>query len=152
MVRAVVAVLLLVAVAGCGGDDDDASTEQFAADANRICREGEARLNEVVDEARAAGDPQEAAAAVLERGTEAYAPYMERLRELQPPEDLRDDWTAFLDGVQEAFDLFPQLADATRSGDREQLEQLAGRFEGIARDTRPFAEEHGLRDCLPDEP
>jgi hypothetical protein len=143
MVRTAAAVaLLLAALAGCGGSD---GADEFAADANRICREGEARLAEVVEEAGSD------ASAVLERGTEAYEPYMARLRRLRPPEDLREDWTAFLDRVQEAFDLFPRLAEATRTADAQELSELAERFEAIASATRPFAEQHGLDDCLPED-
>jgi hypothetical protein len=141
MLRAAAIALLLVALTGCGGSDGDG---EFSANANRICREAEAQLAEVVEQAQ--GDP----AVVLQRGLEAYAPYMDRLRALDVPDDLRADWTAFLDGVQEAFDLFPRLATATRTADAQDLSELADRFEAIARDTRPFAEQHGLDDCLPD--
>jgi hypothetical protein len=72
------------------------------------------------------------------------------LRELDAPEDLQADWDAFLDQVNEAYDLFPQLADATREGDRAQLGELAQRFQEIARQTRPFAEDNDLTDCLPE--
>jgi hypothetical protein len=148
--------IALALVAGCGGGDD-ASTEEFVADANRICREGEQRLQEVTREQQeAAGDldsleeQQEAVATALERSAEAYAPYMERLRALQPPADLAEGWTSFLDGVQRAFDLIPELADATRADQRETLRELSEEFTRIARETQPFAEDHRLDDCLPD--
>jgi hypothetical protein len=153
MKRTVLALLLVALAAGCGGSDDDApSGDEFADSANRICREAEARIAEIVEETRgrAGLDPDEAAIEVLERGTEAYGPYMDRLRDLTPPEDLRGEWESFLDGVQEAFDLFPRLAAATRSRDREELSELTTRFAQIAGDTRPFAQEHGLADCLPE--
>jgi hypothetical protein len=149
--------LALALLAGCGGDDR-ASTEAFVADANRICREGEARLQEVTREQQeAAGEldsleeQQEAVASALERSAEAYAPYMERLRALKPPSDLAEPWTSFLDGVERAFDLIPELADATRGNDRDRLRELSEEFTRIARETRPFAEEHRLDDCLPDQ-
>jgi hypothetical protein len=87
----------------------------------------------------------------LEETADAYAPYLERLRALEPPSELEQDWTSFLDGVESAFDQIPELADATRAGDRGRLRQLSEEFTRIARETRPFAEQHGLDDCLPDE-
>jgi hypothetical protein len=36
-------VLAMTVLAGCGGGDD-ASTEDFVADANKICREGAAKI------------------------------------------------------------------------------------------------------------
>ena len=128
------------------------------ADANRICREGEAKIQEVTREQQeAAGNPEsleeqrQVVATTLERTAEAYEPYMERLRALDPPSDLDENWTSFLDGVERAFDLIPELADATRAGDQEKLTELSEEFTRIARETRPFAEDNRLDDCLPDE-
>jgi len=149
--------LALALLAGCGGDDSS-STGDFVADANKICREGEAKIQEVTrEESEAAGKPQSleeqrrVVATVLESTAEAYEPYMERLRALEPPSDLEANWTSFLDGVERAFDMIPELADATRAGDEKRLEELSGEFTQIARDTRPFAEDNRLDDCLPDQ-
>jgi predicted nuclease with TOPRIM domain len=155
MGRCAVLVLTLALLAGCGGGDDDGpSKERFVADANRICREGEARIADVTREQRgrlrdAVADRQ-AIADVLEATTAAYEPYFERLRALDAPSELEEGWTRFLDGVGEAFDLIPELADATRERDREKLAELTSRFSEIADETRPFAQQNGLSDCLPD--
>jgi hypothetical protein len=153
----VLLVLALTVAAGCGGGDDS-STEDFVADANRICREGATKIQEVTREQQAAaGDldslekQRDAVASTLERTAEAYAPYMERLRALDPPSDLDESWTSFLDGVQRAFDLIPDLADATRTADQKRLTELSEEFTQIARETRPFAEDNRLDDCLPDQ-
>jgi outer membrane murein-binding lipoprotein Lpp len=150
-------VLSLTVLAGCGGGDD-ASTEDFVADANRICREGAAKIQEVTQEQqKAAGEldslekQREAVATTLEATGEAYAPYMDRLRALDPPADLDANWKSFLDGVGRAFDLIPDLAAATRAGDQKRLTELSEEFTQIARDTRPFAEDNRLDDCLPDQ-
>ena len=149
--------LALALLAGCGGDDSS-STGDFVADANKICREGEAKIQEVTrEQSEAAGKPESleeqrrVVATVLESTAEAYEPYMERLRALEPPSDLEANWTTFLDGVERAFDMIPELADATRAGDEKRLEELSGEFTQIARDTRPFAEDNRLDDCLPDQ-
>ena len=149
--------LALPILAGCGGDDRS-STGDFVADANKICREGEARIQEVTrEQSEAAGKPQSleeqrrVVATMLERTAEAYEPYMERLRALDPPSDLAENWGNFLDGVERAFDMIPELADATRSGDQKRLTDLSGEFTQIARETRPFAEDNRLDDCLPDQ-
>jgi predicted nuclease with TOPRIM domain len=155
MGRCAVLLLTVALLAGCGGGDDDSpSKERFVADANRICREGEARIADVTREQRgrlreAVGDRQ-AIADVLEATTAAYEPYFERLRALDAPSELEEGWTRFLDGVGEAFDLIPELADATRQRDREALSELTSRFSEIADETRPFAQQNGLSDCLPD--
>jgi hypothetical protein len=145
--------LLLLLIAGCGGSGP--SEQEFADEANRICREGESRVARIVEEEQAriereGGDPQEVTAGVLERSTREYRPYMQRLRDVEAPDDLEDDWASFLDQIEQAFDLFPRLAEATRSGDREEIGELTARFAEIAGDTRPFAERHGLDACLPE--
>jgi hypothetical protein len=141
--------LPLVLLAGCGGGDDSGRTkEQFVADANRICREGEARIAEVARDGAATSG--RAIADRLEATAREYEPYLERLRELEPPGELEQGWSRFLDGVGEAFDLIPPLADATRERDRETLSELTTKFSQIAADTRPFAQENGLSDCLPE--
>jgi hypothetical protein len=156
--------ILLVVLAGCGGGGDDGGNgrdaptkERFVADANRICREGEAKIAEVakaqqgrIGRATTPEAQEKAVADVLETTAEEYQPYMDRLRDLEAPEALAGGWRAFLDGVQEAFDLIPELADATRDGDREKLSELTTRFSQIAGDTRPFAQDNGLSDCLPE--
>jgi hypothetical protein len=149
--------ILALALVGCGGGGGDAN-EELIADANRICREGERRITEVAQaqqaklrQAKTAQAQRRVVAGALEQTAAAYQPYLDRLRGLEPPEELADGWTGFLDGVEEAFDLIPELADATRDGDRVKLAELAEKFTDIARRTRPFAEHNGLDDCLPDE-
>ena len=135
----VILTIALSTLAGCGGGGEGSSTEDFVADANRICREGAAELDEVSREEQAQiGRPdsleeqRQAVAAVLERTAEAYEPYMERLRALEPPADLAESWTSFLDGVGRAFDRIPELADATRTGDQAKLTELSEEFTQIA--------------------
>jgi hypothetical protein len=158
MTRSALFLLIALAlVAGCGGDDRS-STEDFVADANKICREGAQRLEEVTREQQESlGEldslekQQEAVASALESSAKAYEPYMDRLRELEPPSDLAAPWSEFLDGVARAFDLIGDLAEATRANDRDRLRELSAEFTRIARETRPFAEEHRLDECLPDD-
>ena len=170
MTRSLLAlVLTLSLVAGCGGGDDESgggdagggegvTKEQFVSEANRICREGEEKLTGITQDAQReiqqAGsqqEQQEAVADVLDRTVEEYRPVLDDLRAVEAPEELREDWSRFLDGIQEAFDKFPELADATRDGDREKLEELTSDFTRIASDTRPFAERNDLQDCLPEQ-
>jgi hypothetical protein len=141
-------VVPLVLLAGCGGGDEGGQTkERFVADANKICREGEAKIAEVA-RSQSASSRREIAE-VLEATAKEYEPYFERLRALDAPGELEQGWSRFLDGVGEAFDLIPQLADATRDRDRKTLAELTAKFSSIADETRPFAQENGLRDCLP---
>ena len=155
---------VLALLAGCGGGDDGdsgggdgPSREEFVADANEICRDGEEKIQEITSQGQqelqqASSDKQrrDAVGDLLEQTAEEYRPYLDRLNDLEPPEDLAEDWSNFVDGITEAFDLIPELADATRENDKQKLSELTRKFSAIAEETRPFAERAGLDDCLPD--
>jgi len=162
-----IAAVGLSALTGCGGDDDGGggdgggggpSREEFIADANAICKEGEAKIDEVtgdgeqqLQQATSDDERRQVVGDLLEDTAEAYGPYLERLRDLEAPDDLADDWQSFIDGISGAFDKIPDLAEATRDGDEQRLSELTSEFSEIAEDTRPFAERHELNECLPDE-
>jgi hypothetical protein len=165
MTRAVLTLALgLALLAGCGGSGDDGngggdkmSRDEFVSKANEICREGAEKINaktqeiqDKIQQAKGAEEQQKAVADVLEDTAKEYDPYLERLGDLQPPDEISGDWEKFLRGVNDAFDLIPDLADATRDGDREKLSELTTRFSQIAGDTRPFAQKYQLNDCLPE--
>ena len=131
---------------------------EFVSEANKICREGSEKINgqteeiqKKIQEAGADAEAQQKAVAdVLEDTAKEYDPYLEQLEDLNPPEDSQADWDKFVDGISDAFDLIPELADATRDGDREKLQEPDDEFTQIAEDTRPFASKYKLDDCLPD--
>jgi hypothetical protein len=161
MARALLIISLAFATfAGCGGGDDGGdrlSQDGFVSQANTICREGAAKINDKakevqskVQQAKSAEEQQKAVADVLEDTAKEYDPYLERLKKLRPPEALSAGWSRFLDGVSQAFDLIPDLADAMRDGDKSKLADLTTKFSQIAGDTRPFAQKYKLDDCLPE--
>jgi hypothetical protein len=157
---------LTIVAAGCGGGGSDGgdhagghalSQEEFVSQANRICRAGAEKINakakEVqsrIQDAKSAEEQQKAVADVLEETAKEYDPYLAQLGDLHPPDAISADWRKFLDGVNEAFDLIPDLADATRAGNRDKLSELTTKFSQIAGDTRPFAQKYKLDDCLPE--
>jgi len=162
----ILAFALSTALVGCGGDDsgggggggEEMTQEQFVSEANKICREGSEKINaksqEIQKKIQDAGADieaqQKAVADVLEDTAKEYDPYLDRLHDLNPPENIQDDWDKFINGIDKAFDLIPELADATCDGDEGKLRDLTDDFTKIAGDTRPFASKYKLDDCLPE--
>jgi hypothetical protein len=147
-----IALALLAVLAGCGGDEGggggdggggELSREAFVAEANEICREGEQAIAGKFDDEAATPES-------LEEIADAYEPYLGRLRALEPPSELSDDWDDFLGGVAEGFELLPDLARAAEAEDTDELERISQRAQEIAEETRPFAQSNDLDDCLPD--
>ena len=156
----------LAALTGCGGGDDDGgggsgdgpTREAFVADANKICRDGEKKIDEVtadgqqeLSQASSEAEQRKVIGDLLEQTADAYRPSLDQLHDLEPPENLAEDWSSFIEGVTKGFDLIPELAEATRDNDEQRLKELTNQFSDIAADTRPFAERNGLDDCLPDQ-
>lgn len=158
----VLAAALLAGCGGGGGGGGDGgggtlSRNEFVTKANEICRQGAEKINSKTQEvkgkiqqAKTADEQQKAVADVLEETAKEYDPYLAQLGDLKPPQEISADWQKFLDGVNRAFDLIPDLADATRKGDRTKLSELTTRFSQIAGDTRPFAQKYQLDQCLPE--
>jgi hypothetical protein len=142
---------------GGGGGGDPLSQTDLVSKANQICREGSQKINakaqEVqskIQQAKSAEEQQKVVADVLEDTAKEYDPYLAQLDDLTPPDDLKADWDRFMAGIDKAFGLIPDLADATRAGDRNKLQDLTDQFTQIAGDTRPFAQKYKLDDCLPE--
>jgi hypothetical protein len=156
----------LALLAGCGGGDDKSggdgggealSQDELVSQANQICRDGSAKINEKaqevqqkVQQADSAEEQQKVVADVLEETAKEYDPYLDKLHDLKPPANLEKEWNDFMAGIDKAFDLIPDLADATRDGDKDKLQNLTDQFTQIAGDTRPFATKYKLNDCLPE--
>ncbi len=145
-----------VALAACGSDDGDDSPEpngvredEWAAQVNEICRKNRDRSLAIAAEVRNEGlTGNEAAAEVLERAQPLQQELIDEVGDVPAPAALQEDFNRFVDRIRETLPLFERLADATREG-REDPELNTQLLQGAA-ETRPFATEHGLTDCLTD--
>ena len=145
-----------VALGACGGNGGDDRPEpngvredEWAAEVNEICRENRDRSIAIATEVGREGlTGNEAAAEVLERAQPLQEELIEKVAGVPAPPELQEDFDRFVDRIRETLPLFERLADTTREG-REDPE-LNMELAEVAADTRPFATEHGLTDCLTD--
>jgi hypothetical protein len=143
--RAALLLLTVLALSGCGGDDDGGeplTREEYAAQADAIC----ARFKERVD---AAGNPANlselavAADAVLP----SYEKSIDDLRELRPPE--RDEETAdqWLDQLEVVKDDLSEIRDQARAGDEPGLRETALRAQQNNTRAEQLATQLGMSVC-----
>ena len=141
------------ATAGSGGTEETSSgvgSQDWVKEVNAICTRNEKETQKLAAQAQedVQATDEKLTAEIIERSVPLQEQLLGELGEIEPPEELAADYDAFLAGIGDGVDLFPQLAESIRSGKEDQ--ELAAKFEEIANDTRPFAQEHGLDACIPD--
>ena len=100
--RAIIALMLGATVASCGGDTDP---EAFARDASTACREMKQDIAAIGE------DPDFTGA------TKALEGELQRLQELEPPEEVADDFDRMLERKREGLEAWREFAEHARKGD-----------------------------------
>jgi len=109
------ATALVLMGAACGGDDDDGggggeplSQEEFLAQGNEICEEGdrksEAAFEEIFGETEEEPPAEEVEAFLRNEIIPIIEDQIDGLRGLTPPEDLQEDFDAMLDDADTALE------------------------------------------------
>jgi hypothetical protein len=130
-----------LAAAGCGGDDR-LTREELVEEADATCREFDQRVEEV-DEPESLDD--------IERYVQEIRPIVEEgtdeLDALEPPEELEDEYTDWIEATRSGVDRIDELEDAAASGDEQRIQEvLQGGAEGGEEADR-LAEELGFQEC-----
>jgi len=141
-------------IAGCGDDSSSsagATTEkEWAGEVTDVCRKSEDAAKKAAAEGQQKGlGQQELIAYVLDESIPIQKNLVEDLDAIEAPEDIQDDYDQFVSRLRKGLPLFEQLADAVRENKRDP--ELEAEFKQLGQDTRPFAEEHGLKACLADQ-
>jgi hypothetical protein len=156
MKRTFVAIpLVVIALAGCGDDnnDDDAQTEaassaeaipiaQWIKQADAICQQTDERVGaleqprDVEDFGRLANEVQALVAAELEQ-----------LRELAPPQEIAEDVEEMLSLQELEVDAFDEVEEAASTGDQATLESALEESEQPGNEANQIAESLGLEEC-----
>jgi hypothetical protein len=148
--RAALAVLVLLAVAGCGGDDS-LSRGEWAAQANAICLE-------TLKKVEALGRPTTADEylRVTPKANELGRDAIERLRDLEAPGAIEDDAGRMIDGYEDVVKLQEIVyrgVKAQRDGTeppRGDFFRAGNRAIEIGRDTDEIAKRLHADDCARD--
>jgi hypothetical protein len=134
-----------LAAAGCGGDDR-LTREELVEEADATCADFDQRIEEI-DEPESPED--------IERYVQEIRPIVEEgtdeLAELQPPEELEDEYDQWIQETRSAIDMFDELEEAAASGDEQRIQEvLQGAGEGGEEADR-LAQELGFQECGSDD-
>jgi hypothetical protein len=131
-------------IAGCGGGSDSSGADDFRAQADEIC----ADANERIDGLTAPGPPAEVLP-YLRAGLPIQAEELERIRALDPPEDLQADFDEATDLLQQRQDAIQQAADRIEAGEDPEavIRDVGPEITRLRDEARVKADELGLTVC-----
>ena len=151
-----------LAVAGCGGGDNDGgepvggadtrlTKAEFIARAAAICRDVTRAQGRYSGRIRALSrvDELKRLAPILDDALGASRQGLERLRAVraQAPGEDRAALDAYYAAADRLLAASTQLRDATRSDDRAKARRIAARADALSDDAQRRADAYGLEDC-----
>jgi len=147
------AVLLVsLGLVACGGDDGGSapSKQEFANDAERICKDTEKALENFGENVNSPEEAADALDKVIERARKAA----DDLSNLDRPEgETGETATKFAEGFKSELEdkLVPALEDlksALQSGDPQKIQDAASKLQGLeASESDRYARQLGIRAC-----
>jgi hypothetical protein len=130
--------LVLLALAGCGGDDKD----DVISEGDQICREANDKLEDLEEPEEVSGLPDYARDA-----RPIFDDAIEDLKALDPPGEDRESFDQFIDRSEELSSVLEELeAAGFDTGDAE-LQQMSDRIGEITDQANAAAEDYGFEDC-----
>ncbi len=103
---AVLLASLTFVAAGCGSSDDGPTKDEFIAQADKVCEEGNQAIQAKV--AEQFGDKAPSKKQITQFVTETYVPsfqqQVDQLREIEAPSDDEETWQGIVDALQDGVD------------------------------------------------
>ncbi len=145
----------LIAVAGCGGDDDgepggDAAptTEaEFVTQVEEVCGAAQARSDELRQDLGDTPALSPEAVPVLEDTVAAVDELLAGLSGIDPPAGKADAYEEYLAAFEESSNILPGLINALEAGDQAAAEELAVELNEVDPQLEPLTRELGIEDC-----
>ncbi len=132
------------AIAGCGGGSESVSAEELVQRGDEVCRDVDEGFAEIQSQPPAnAADGSEQADGLLGVADDAQA----KLREIEPPDDLRDPYDRYLEARDEVGDALERGKRAAEDQDGEAYGQAQEEAAAGAPERRRMARELGFQVC-----
>jgi hypothetical protein len=134
--------LLVLAACGGGGGGQSLSAEEFRQQADAICKDYEGKINDLgspnsLDELPAFVDK---VIPIIEEGNG-------KLADLQPPDELAEDWDRAMELQNENLDVAHDLQDAIHDKDTARVQEDLTKLNATDQQSNEIARKIGLEDC-----
>jgi hypothetical protein len=143
---AVAVVCGLFALAGCGGGGGDRLTkDELASQADAICGKYEQKLD-------ALAEPKsiEEVESLAEEAKPIVEDGVDELDDLEPPEELEEDYDRWIALNRESLEAIDELKEAAASGDESRVEQVVQDANSKEEEADALAGRIGLDECATD--
>ena len=133
------------ALVGCGGGGSSISTPQlskqeFVSQANAICRQANNELRSLQAPTDLAG-----VASFASQIEPIAKNLLEKLSALEPPDELRSQYSEYLKTTNTQLERFPDLIAAAEAGDQSKTQAISNEID--ASNGNPIATNLGLTEC-----
>ena len=135
-------------IAGCGGGSDSPSADDFRQEADEICADANSRLDTLTE-------PTSGAAVLpfLQEGLTIQADELERIRALDPPDDLQPAFDEATDLLQQRQEAIQQAADRIEAGENPEavIQEASPEITRLRDEARAKASDLDLTVCGADD-
>ena len=136
--------MLLLGLAGCGSGSSDASSSgDLIAGADAICKKAQVKA----DALRPYPVNLEDAAETLAKSPAIFAPAVQELKALDPPDDLKAGYQAWLMTYDALIADTRQSVTAAKAGDQARFDQAAETYQQDADEANAAAAKLGMAEC-----
>ena len=134
--------VLLAACGGGSGQEEQLTADQFRQQADAICKQYEDRIDALGNPRSLAdlGDFVERAVPIIEEGNG-------KLRALQPPEELADDWSRAMELQDQNLGVAKDLEQAIQDKDTPKVQELLAKLDATDAQSNRIARSMGLEEC-----
>jgi hypothetical protein len=141
-IAAIGAVAVFIAACGGGGGSQALSAEEFRQQADAICKDYEGQIKDLgspssLDELPAFVDK---VIPIIEEGNA-------KLADLEPPDELAEDWGRAMELQNENLDVAHDLQDAIHDQDTARVQQDLTKLNATDQQSNEIARKIGLEDC-----
>src|SRR4051794_1989242 len=145
---------LLAGLAGCGDSGGSGggrlSQDEFVQQADAICSEAEQK-QDAIDVPNLSAQPTEEELAkfadALDEGVQLTRDQIDRLRDLQPPENAEDEWGKTVEELDASMDEVEKASDQARDGDAAGLTSSLNAASAKSDSATKRAKTLGLKVC-----